>query len=74
MYWQSVVNEIFNQYADDYPFHFTSVYEKHRSTESETSTTPKEKPVKHILDAKQGWYLTGREIPVSYTHLRAHET
>ncbi len=64
MYWQSVINEIFNQYADDYPFHFTNIYERHRDGDAETSdsTVVREKPVKHVLNADKGWYLTGREL------------
>ena len=62
MYWQSVINEIFNQYADDYPFHFTSVYEKHRPESSTDQLEPKEKPVKYTLKEECGWYLTGREL------------
>ena len=64
MYWQSVINEIFNQYADDYPFHFTSIYEHHRDEGAEhtASKVVREKPVKHILNADKGWYLTGREL------------
>ena len=62
MYWQSVINEIFNQYADDYPFHYTNVYEKHRQPETESSSPPREKPIKHVLDPDIGLYLTGREM------------
>ncbi|MDA9832101.1 helix-turn-helix transcriptional regulator [Gammaproteobacteria bacterium] len=62
MYWQSVINEIFNQYADDYPFHFTNVYEKHRNESDTKQSVPKEKPVKYILNKEKGWYLTGREL------------
>jgi DNA-binding CsgD family transcriptional regulator len=62
VYWQSVINEIFNQYADDYPFHFTSVHEKHRNESTTEKAIPKEKPIKHILNEEKGWYLTGREL------------
>ena len=63
MYWQSVINEILNQHAEDYPFHYTSIHERHREENPSSKTARiREKPVKHILNEEKGWYLTGREL------------
>ena len=63
MYWQSIINEILNQHAEDYPFHYTSIHEKHRHQSSNPAPSKlREKPVKHLLNEEKGWYLTGREL------------